>query len=378
MTKAPERILVRGVNWLGDAVMTTPALLQLRAAFPNANITILTPEKLSGLWIDHPAVNDVIAFTPKESVWQVARRLRWGNFDIGLIFPNSPRSALELWLARIPRRVGYSRPWRNLFLTDAVHERPGKVHMHKRSVAEIQKLISQDPQVPAPRVRTLQNVEAHQVHDYLHLTATLGANRSPIAPEIHVSEAEVEALVTRLSLPHKALFLGLNAGAEYGPAKRWPADRFAAAAVEIQQRTNCHWLIFGGKSDVELAEAIAAQIRSRTATQAQSGVSILAGKTNLRELCVLLKACRVLLTNDTGPAHVAAAVGTPVIIPFGSTSPDLTCPGLPGDAAHAFIQSQAPCTPCFMRECPIDFRCMSSIPVKTVAQAVLAKIKICS
>jgi heptosyltransferase-2 len=157
----------------------------------------------------------------------------------------------------------------------------------------------------------------------------------------------------------------LNPGAEYGPAKRWPLDRFAAAAREIQELTNCVWLILGGKSD----QASAAEIHSALRTP-HSALN-LAGQTTLRELMALLKLSRLLLTNDTGPMHVAAALGTPVVVPFGSTSPELTGPGLPGDARHRLLKSDAPCSPCFRRTCPIDFRCMTGISVERVVESVL-------
>jgi heptosyltransferase-2 len=162
------------------------------------------------------------------------------------------------------------------------------------------------------------------------------------------------------------LILGLNPGAEYGPAKRWPAERFIATAKEIQRQTNCTWLIFGGKGDAATATQIQSAIGNR-----QSAIS-LAGQTSLRELMALLKLCRVLLTNDTGPMHVAAALGTPVVVPFGSTSPELTGPGLPGDLRHQLIKSNAPCSPCFLRECPIDFRCMNGISTEQLVKAVLS------
>jgi heptosyltransferase II len=159
---------------------------------------------------------------------------------------------------------------------------------------------------------------------------------------------------------------GLNPGAEYGPAKRWPVERFIAAAQEIQRRTNCVWILFGGRGDVEIVNQIASQLLS-----ANSHLLTLAGKTSLRELMALLKLCRVLLTNDTGPMHVAAALGTPVVVPFGSTSPELTGPGLPGDPRHRLLKSNVPCSPCFLRECPIDFRCMNGITVERVVETVI-------
>ena len=159
---------------------------------------------------------------------------------------------------------------------------------------------------------------------------------------------------------------GLNPGAEYGPAKRWPVEKFIAAAKKIQEQTNCVWLILGGKSDAELAGRIAAEIHHSSFI-----IHNLSGQTTLRELMALLKLCRVVLTNDTGPMHVAAALGTPVVVPFCSTSPKLTGPGLPGDTKHKLLKSDAPCSPCFLRECPIDFRCMNGISANRVLEAVM-------
>ena len=143
-------------------------------------------------------------------------------------------------------------------------------------------------------------------------------------------------------------------------------EKFIASAREIQSQTNCVWLIFGGKGDA----AITSQIVSQLPTSSSQLLN-LSGKTSLRELMALLKCCRVLLTNDTGPMHVAAALGTPVVVPFGSTSPELTGPGLPGDSRHRLLKSDVPCSPCFLRECPIDFRCMNGISVERVVEAVL-------
>ncbi len=371
MSGSAENIVVRGVNWLGDAVMTTPALLRLREAKPNARITILTPEKLTGLWKHHPAINDVIAFTKDESAWHIGRRLRWGNFTHGIIFPNSPRSAIELWLGSVPNRIGYSRPWRNFFLTQAVGQRPNRIAMRKRTAGEVKALIESSP---ANQTKQLEG--AHQVYDYLHLVAALGANPCPIAPRLTVTDEEVRNYRRGLlkdTDQGTEIFLGINPGAEYGPAKRWPKDRFIETAVAVQRQINCRWLIFGGNNDLELAEEIANSIRAQASSPER--VVNLAGKTTLRDLCVALKVCRVVLTNDTGPAHVAAAVGTPVVIPFGSTSPELTAPGFGTFTTHRFLRSDVPCAPCFLRECPIDFRCMNSITTDSVIGAVLDAAK---
>jgi lipopolysaccharide heptosyltransferase II len=359
------RILIRGTNWLGDAVMTTPALLRLREKFPDAHITLLTPEKLRNLWLHHPAVNETISFTPGESVFSVGRKLRAGNFDFALVLPNSPRSALEVWLAGIPQRIGYARPWRNWFLTQAVATRAKTAKMRKRSISEIKRLVAANnrsaggtPALPS---------SAHQIHEYLHLAGALGANPEPMPPQLFVIPDEIETTKKKFGLNKIAQpIFGLNAGAEYGPAKRWPVERFIAAAREIQQRTDCIWLVLGGKGDLVVVNRIESGIQSSKFKTVN-----LAGRTSLRELMSLLKICRVLLTNDSGPMHVAAALGTPVVVPFGSTSPELTGPGLPGDPRHRLLKSDVPCSPCFLRECPIDFRCMNSISVERIVEAVL-------
>ncbi|HHY85228.1 MAG TPA: lipopolysaccharide heptosyltransferase II [Verrucomicrobia bacterium] len=357
----PGRILIRGVNWLGDAVMTTPAVIRLRERFPNAHLVMLCPAKLEGLWRHHPAIDEVLPVERDSSVFATAKRIRAGRFDAAVILPNSPRSALESWLARVPVRVGYARS-RAWLLTHPVPARAGAVRMRKRTPREIQRLIQSGARTREPEPPPA----AHQIHEYLWLVGSLGADTRPVAPQIQVLDAEVEAVRKRFGLEDaKRPVFALNPGAEYGPAKRWPLSSFAEAAREIQRTTGCVWLILGGSADRPAASEL------ETAVGRDSLVRNIAGETSLRELCAVLKLVRVLLTNDTGPMHVAAAVGTPVVVPFGSTSPELTGPGLPGDSRHALLKSTVPCAPCFLRECPIDFRCMNGIRPQTVVDAVL-------
>jgi len=195
--------------------------------------------------------------------------------------------------------------------------------------------------------------------------AALGADASPLPPRLAVTVAEVEAVRQKHGFRPGSAWLGVNAGAEYGPAKRWPAERFAAVADAIRKEFDCGIAIFGGLGDVALAAELAEQLQTAAPT-----LRILAGKTSLRELLAALRCCRVLLTNDTGPMHVAAALSVPVVVPFGSTSPILTGPGLPGDPRHRLIRSTAPCAPCFLRTCPIDLRCLRDITVDQVVAEV--------
>jgi heptosyltransferase-2 len=361
MNSDQKRILIRGVNWLGDAVMSTPALLRLREKFPDAHIALLTSEKLRELWTNHPAIDETISFAPGENIFSIGGKLRTGKFDLALVLPNSPHSAIEVFLAGIPQRIGYARPWRNFFLTQTVAPRVEAVKMRKRSMREIHDLIR------APKSQAMPPQSAHQIYEYLHLIATLGADSRAQLPQLFVTPDEIELAKNKFGLKNSSQpTFGLNPGAEYGPAKRWPVERFIAVAKEIQQRTNCAWILFGGKNDLEITNQIESAIQN-----SQSRVFNLAGKTSLRELMSLLKSCRVLLTNDTGPMHVAAALGIPVVALFGSTSSDLTGPISSGELRNPILKSDAPCSPCFLRECPIDFRCMNRVSVERVMKAVV-------
>ncbi|HUR46699.1 MAG TPA: lipopolysaccharide heptosyltransferase II [Candidatus Saccharimonadales bacterium] len=368
----PEKIVVRGVNWLGDAVMTTPALQRLREAHPGASITILTPEKLKDLWLNHPDVDQVLAIEPGQGLISVANMLRRQNFSLGLAFPNSPRSALELYLGRVRRRVGYARPWRNWCLTDPIAAPADSAGMRKRTLKEIQALIT----APSAPGSNRFSFEAHHIHNYLRIVEAVGGRPEVASPRIHVTDTEVQTLKEKWYAYFSKgtrLWFGLNPGAEYGPAKRWPAERYAEAAVALCGKTRCSWMVFGGAGDSALGSKIAQEIESRLESQRiDAGVWDFSGQTTLRQLCILLKICSVVLTNDSGPMHLAAALGKPVVVPFGSTSPELTGPGLPGSPGHALLRSNAPCAPCFLRECPIDFRCMGEHTVEQVVAAVLS------
>ncbi|MEW6160101.1 MAG: glycosyltransferase family 9 protein, partial [Verrucomicrobiota bacterium] len=313
-----KRILVRGVNWLGDAVMTTPALQRLRELCPDARIVLLTHQKLADIWNAHPAIDGIVSFSPGESPWRIAARLRPEQFDLALVFPNSVRSALEVFLARIPSRIGYAGSWRRCFLTHPVSRRPEMRVMRKRSRREIENRIRQQtvhptqlPTEAAPPHPMAQSM-SHQMHEYLHLVGHLGGNVEPLAPFLQVESSAVEEARNRFQIAKDRPLFGLNPGAEYGPAKRWPAEKFIQVATTLHLKTGCQWLLFGGTGDRALAEQIAGAVESKLSKElagkrSDSPVVNLAGRTSLRDLCALIRSCRVFLTNDTGPMHVAAA-----------------------------------------------------------------------
>jgi heptosyltransferase-2 len=361
----PRRIVLRAVNWLGDAIMSTPAVMRIRERFPEARITLVTPSKLAGLWEGHPGIDEVIALAPKEGVWSVGRRLRPLKFDLGFAFPNSPRSAMELFLGGVRRRVGGRWPWRNWMLTDVVEAQPGAVEMRRRTPVEIRRALA-DPDATPHWGEPLPGPEAHHIHQYLRLLGPVGGSMEPMVPVIRVDPAVAAATRATFGLGPDRRWIGINAGAEYGPAKRWPAGAFRWMIGELVLDPELGVVIFGGPADVELARSLV--------PAGSSAVRVLAGKTTLTQLAAALQSCAVVVTNDTGPMHLAAAVGTPVLVPFGSTSPELTGPGLPGDPRHRFVRVGVPCGPCFLRTCPVDHRCLEGIAPEWVLSELRAML----
>ena len=354
MSDTPQNLLIRGVNWLGDAIMTLPAITRLREALPKTRLTLLSHEKLAGLWEHTAHFDHVLTFAKGESPFVIGKRLKPEDFDAVLILPNSLRTAFEAWHAGIPRRIGYAGNWRSPLLTHAIGPRPGAIPMQKRMAIDIEyRLINHlKPQIYPD--------SAHHIHQYLHLAQHLGASSKPLAPQLERTENAPTFSTVKKPRP----YIGLIAGAEYGPAKRWPTEHFIETASQLIDQRQAHIILLGGPQDQETAAEIANSLPAEHHTN-------LAGQTTLPELVSALAACDAVLANDTGPMHVAAAAGTPVIVPFGSTSPDLTGPGLPNNShsPHQLLRTTADCSPCFLRKCPIDLRCLKEI---TSADAVAA------
>ncbi len=315
----PFRILIRSSNWLGDSVISMPAVRAIKRGRPDAQVTVLAPEKIAAVWRLLPEVDEVISLGEK-SLWSaVASLRRAAPFDVGIVFPNSLRVALELWLARVPRRVGYAGHRRRWLLNQVV--RPVQRHG------------------PPP----------HQVEHYLDLARSLGVE----------AEAGEIALVPPPGLVAENDRIGLCPGAEYGPAKRWLPERFAAVANAVGGQ----WVLFGTARDAE----VGAQVEQALG----NGCLNLIGQTTLEQLIEELRKCRLLLSNDTGTMHLATLLGVPVVAVFGSTEPSLTGPL---GSRNRLVRHQVECSPCFLRECPLDFRCMKAVGAEEVATAVVGTL----
>ncbi len=318
----PFRVLIRATNWLGDSVISAPAVRAIKAGRPDAHVTIMAPEKIAAVWKLVPEVDDVIAVPWKSLGAAVQLIRRQAPFDVAVVFPKSVRAALEVWLARVPRRVGFRGHRRSWLLNQIVPERP-----HHGPLG-------------------------HQVHEYLHFARVLGAtvslDRETVRPQTN-----------------GALKIGICPGAEYGPAKRWLPERFAeAAAMVAAQQRPVEWILFGTSADGAAGETIATALGESCTNRI--------GKTSLEQLIAELRDCRLLLTNDTGTMHLATLVGVPVVAIFGSTEPLLTGPL---GSAHRVLRHHVECSPCFLRECPIDFRCMRAVSAGEVASEVLALLR---
>jgi lipopolysaccharide heptosyltransferase II len=330
----PFRILIRSSNWLGDAVMSVPAVRGIKDGRPDVHVTIAAPKKIASMWKLIPEVDAIIPL-PEGSLLSVVRQLRQQMpFDVAILFPNSLRVALETWLSGILRRVGYRGHWRSWLVNQIVRE----------------------PRKPGP--------PEHHSPRFLRIARECGAETEKTSniqrPTLNVQHPTGSQLSTLNSQPLK---IALCPGAEYGPAKRWLPERFAEAAAKITAQSSAQWILLGTKNDAAIGEQIAAALGDHCVNRI--------GQTTLEQLIDELRQCCLLLTNDTGTMHLAALLGVPVIAVFGSTEPRLTGPLGNG---HTILRHHVECSPCFLRECPIDFRCMKAVSADEVVGAVLSML----
>jgi len=320
-------ILIRATNWVGDAVMSLPALAAVRERFPAARVTILAKPWVADLYARETFANGVILYDPKRR-WQMIRELRKRRFDCAILLQNAFEAALMAWLAGIPTRIGYNRDGRGVLLTTAVRvPKPGETPPHQRFY-------------------------------YLELLRRAGViDGLPNSERIRLQPPAVE---------RKAI-IGVSPGAAYGGAKRWLPERFTEAALQLARERRYSVALFGSKDEREICERIEAEV-SRNGCQ----VVNYAGRTSLAQFIELAAACEVFLTNDSGAMHIASALGIPTVAIFGAT--DDVATGPTGPLARV-VREPVECSPCLLRECPIDHRCMKRVSAERVAEQALALLR---
>lgn len=326
-----KKILIRGPNWVGDAVLAIPAMKAVRSHFPEAEITLLVRPWVAGLFTSASFI-DKVWTEPRPSRFndwtRVTRELRARQFDLGLLLPNSFESALMMFLGRVERRIGYATDGRSWMLTSAV------------------------PQTDDHR---------HQVHYYLDLLKPLSVGDEHPSIEITATGEErttARRLLGSDGIPTAARFMVLNPGAAYGSAKRWYEDRFAGVADALAEEFGLHVAIVGSEDERAIAEQIRSLMKNKTA--------VLNGKTSLETLIGVLAESSLMITNDSGPMHIAAALGIPTVAVFGSTDEKVTGPCGP---RTRIVKHPVECSPCLLRDCPIDHRCMTRVSVDDVCRA---------
>ncbi|BDV42546.1 ADP-heptose--LPS heptosyltransferase [Geotalea uraniireducens] len=335
---AIRNVLVRSTNWIGDAVMTTPALGALRASFPGARLTVLANPIVAPLFIPHPAVDEVIVYDRQgrhrgfAGKLRLAVELRRRRFDLAVLLQNAIDAALLAWLARIPRRMGYRTDGRGPLLTHGV------------PLAEETKRL-------------------HHVDYYLTMLGRFGicgGERRLALQTTPAEDAAVADLLGARGIAPGDFLIGINPGASYGSAKRWYPERFAAVADQLAARWGAKVVITGGPGEAAIAAEIAATMQGEAAD--------LVGTTSVRELLALIKRCNFFVTNDSGPMHVAAAFAVPLVAIFGPTDHMTTSPFA---ERTAVVRAVTPCAPCLKRECPTDHRCMLAVTVEDVVAAAI-------
>ena len=334
----PERILVRSTNWIGDVVMTLPALEALRERFPTSRITVLARPWVTPLICAHPAVDGVLELAGNQGrvrnaleVLRAANRVRSMRFHMAVLFQNAFEAALIAWAARVPARAGYDTDARRILLTHPLSRKRARTHRH-------------------------------QVEYYLDLVRALGWHGIAREPRVFTTpadRAEASKILTAEDLSSSGMRIGVAPGAAYGPAKRWPPERFARVADRAADAWHARVLILGSRGDAKACEAVGGAMRHRAVN--------LCGRTGLGQAVALIESCGLFLTNDSGLMHVASALNVPTVAIFGSTDPVATGPRSP---RARVVRNPVQCSPCFRTVCPTDFRCMLGITPERVWEEV--------
>lgn len=339
-----KRILIRSANWVGDAVMTTPAMAVIRHTFPGAHITLLAKPWVMPVFKHNPHVDELMEYDAAGrhknalGVMRLARDLKGPRFDLAILFQNAFEAALIVWLAGIPKRLGFTTDGRDLLLTH--------------------------------RVRTWRALKKGHLVDY-YIGLLTGAGMLPTEerpPALYLTETERQTARHYLTgvIPNQGkAIIGINPGATYGTAKRWPAERYVELSRRFITEFGAHVLIFGGPGEANLGREMAFAIGA--------GCSNLCNRTSLREAMALIDCCHAFVTNDSGLMHVAAALNIPTVAVIGPT--DVAATG-PINPLSILVQDKGSCrrAPCLLSHCPIDHRCMTAIGVDRVFNAAATMI----
>src|SRR5436305_7970541 len=362
-----ERVVVRGANWVGDAVITVPALRELRRVLPRAHITLATRAWAEGIFqgadfLDDILVSDETAGAAR-SVLREAREWRARRFDLAVLFPNAFAPTLVAALARVPARVGYSTQGRGTLLTHTLHVPDWRGLRHEvfyylNIVAELERILKGSSSLE----RMLHG--SPSVEPTLDGPSSLESNQSsslesdePQTGLVVSDERRQEAreFLRESGARLERTLVALCPGSTNSRAKRWPAERFAALADSLVERSGAEVVLIGAGEELDVSEEVARRMRKRPV--------VLTGRTDLGQTVAVLSVADLLVTNDTGPAHVAAAVGCPVVVIFGPTNPVTTRPlSMPAEV----VRVPPDCAPCMLRDCPIDHRCMTAITAEDV------------
>jgi heptosyltransferase-2 len=342
------KIMIRATNWVGDAIMALPALRAVRQRHPDAAISIVARPYVADIYRDQQICDELIPYDPNgvHRGWsgreKLAADLRNRKFDIALLLQNAFDAAWLAWRAQIPQRIGYARDSRSLLLTKAI---------------------------PVPKSG---EIPAHEKFYYLELLRRAGW-LDQLTDEPHIAlrvpdaarQRATQTLLENGARPHTAR-IAVGAGASYGSAKCWPPERFAKSLNALLSHTDADVILFGTPGELPVSTAIASEL--------QRAPINLTGKTSIADLPALLSQCHLFLGNDSGAMHVAAAVGLPVVAIFGPTDPNGTAPVTP---RITIVQQKPYCSPCFLRRCPTDHRCMTAVTpamVEFALQSALSEV----
>jgi len=339
------KILIRATNWVGDAIMALPAVRAVREKFSDAEIGIVGRPYVLDIYREQEIADELIAYDSAgehkgiSGRERLAGELRERKFDVALLLQNAFDAAWLAWRAKIPARIGYARDGRSLLLTNSI------------------------------AVPKAGDIPAHEKFYYLELIRRAGwIEELPDVPwiELKVSAKKrqhAEESLLNAGTPAGRMRIAVGAGASYGSAKCWPPDRFATMLNGLAEKIDADVILFGTQGEAAVSAAIRVGLK-------RSPVD-LTGKTAIADLPGLLSRCNLFIGNDSGAMHVAAAVGLPIVAVFGPTDPNGTVPVTPNCSV---VQDRPYCSPCFLRRCPTDHRCMKAVTPGMVENAALARI----